>query len=43
MPKLLKVANHALAFREAQKAELERTCACGKQLGDFTTVNLTVR
>lgn len=29
-------------LREAQKAALDTQCACGKQLGDFTTVNLTV-
>ena len=40
--KLAKVIDKMLAFREQQKAELERTCGCGKQLGDFTTVNCTM-
>ena len=30
------------AFHEAQRAELAKGCACGKQLGDFTTANVTM-
>ena len=40
--KLAKVIDKMLAFREAQRAELEATCGCGKQLGDFTSVNCTM-
>ena len=40
--KLARVIDKMLAFREAQRAELEATCACGKQLGDFTSVNCTM-
>ena len=31
-----------LAFREEQASELAATCGCGKGLGDFTTMNLTM-
>lgn len=31
--KIVKVINKMLEHREAQKAELDRTCGCGKQLG----------
>jgi aminoacylase len=40
--KLTKVIDKLLAFREAQRRELEATCHCGKQLGDFTSVNCTM-
>ena len=30
------------AFHEAQAAELAKGCSCGKQLGDFTTANVTM-
>jgi len=36
------VANAVLAHREEQKRDLEAHCACGKQLGDYTTMNLTM-
>jgi aminoacylase len=42
VPKLCRVIDAMLAHREAQKAELDRTCGCGKQLGDFTTINCTM-
>ena len=35
-------ANKVLAFREEQAAELASACGCGKGLGDFTTMNLTM-
>jgi len=40
--KLMRMANKVLAFREEQAAELAASCGCGKQLGDFTTMNLTM-
>lgn len=40
--KLMRVANKILAFREEQRLALEASCGCGKQLGDFTTMNLTM-
>lgn len=30
------------SYHVEQRAELERTCGCGKQLGDFTTANVTM-
>ena len=39
--KLMRVCTKVLAFREEQRLELESKCACGKQLGDVTTMNLT--
>ena len=30
------------AFHEEQRAALARGCSCGKQLGDFTTANVTM-
>jgi acetylornithine deacetylase/succinyl-diaminopimelate desuccinylase-like protein len=39
--KLVGVASRMLAFREAQKCAYEAGCACGRTLGDFTTVNVT--
>jgi Rad3-related DNA helicase len=40
--KLLRVANHFAALRAEQEAALEASCGCGKTLGDFTSVNLTM-
>lgn len=40
--KLTRVINHVLALREAQAAELAAHCGCGKQLGDYTTLNCTM-
>lgn len=42
VPKLLHVLNRLSAMRDEQAAQLEATCACGKQLGDFTSVNITM-
>ena len=39
--KLMRVINSVLAFREDQKKQLEANCGCGKQLGDYTTMNCT--
>lgn len=40
--KLMRVVNHVLEFRQAQLAELEGACGCGKTLGDVTTMNCTL-
>ena len=40
--KLARVVEKMLAFREDQKRQLDATCHCGKQLGDFTSVNCTM-
>lgn len=37
----MKFCNKMLAFREEQRTQYVAGCACGKTLGDFTTVNLT--
>lgn len=46
VPKLLAVANRAMAFREEQEKELGHTGGCShcsaKKLGDVTTLNLTM-
>lgn len=39
---LTRVLARVSAFHDAQKAELEASCGCGKQLGDFTTANVTM-
>jgi aminoacylase len=39
---LAKVLARVAAFHEAQRAALEAGCGCGKQLGDFTTANVTM-
>ena len=41
---LMRVVSRVLAFREAQRSALEaaEACACGKTLGDFTSVNCTM-
>jgi len=40
--KLLGVANKVMDFRASEQAALAANCACGKQLGDYTTMNLTM-
>jgi aminoacylase len=40
--KLAKVLDKMLQYREEQKAELDIQCKCGKQLGDFTSINCTM-
>jgi aminoacylase len=40
--KLLRFANKVMAFRAQQAAALEASCGCGKGLGDFTTMNLSM-
>ena len=40
--KLAKVLDKMLEYREEQKAELDVQCKCGKQLGDFTSINCTM-
>lgn len=40
--KLMRMANSVLAFRAEQAAALETQCGCGKGLGDYTTMNLTM-
>jgi aminoacylase len=44
VPKLVKVIDKALAYREEQRAALEHAsaCGCGKQLGDFASINCTM-
>ena len=39
---LHKVLARVEAFHEAQRAALAGACSCGKQLGDFTTANVTM-
>jgi aminoacylase len=39
---LNKVLARIEAFHEEQRAALAATCSCGKQLGDFTTANVTM-
>ena len=39
---LSRVLTRVQAFHDAQAAELEASCGCGKQLGDFTTANVTM-
>jgi aminoacylase len=39
---LNKVLARVEAFHEAQRAALAGACSCGKQLGDFTTANVTM-
>ena len=36
--KLHVVIDHVFKFRDEQEAALQRSCGCGKQLGDFTTM-----
>ncbi|RYG53877.1 M20/M25/M40 family metallo-hydrolase [archaeon] len=38
----LRFANHMMELREGERKKLEATCGCGKQLGDFTTINMTM-
>lgn len=42
VPKLLRVLQKFSALREEQAAQLEATCGCGKQLGDYTSANITM-
>lgn len=42
VPKLVNVINRMLEFREEQKKELDKMCSCGKQLGDYTSINCTM-
>jgi len=42
VPKLVKVINSMLEYREQQKSELDKMCSCGKQLGDYTSINCTM-
>jgi aminoacylase len=39
---LSRVIARVQAFHDAQFRELEASCGCGKQLGDFTTANVTM-
>jgi aminoacylase len=41
VPKLLRVLASMSAFRDSQVAALEGAHGCGKQLGDFTSLNIT--
>jgi aminoacylase len=42
VPKLLSFANQAYKLRGEEEEYLKQNCGCGKQLGDYTTINLTM-